>query len=271
VCGKADWCLVAADETAAICPRTESPRRCGDAGYLHKLADPTRPRETRRVVIRSRPAPPDLTALAAEYRRAATPERLAALAAQLRVRAASLDAYGVGWSSDPSAWSFPMRDATTGTVTGIRLRKPGGAKFSVRGGRESLFLPDTWTSEDGVLLVTEGATDAIAAHGIGFPLAVGRPSCAGGTAHLVALVRARTPARVVVARDNDEPGTRGAAALARVLALHCRDVRVIAPPDGVKDMRDWVAAGATRPDVDRLIHAAGVQRLTLTITAREAK
>ena len=37
VCGKFDWCLVAADKTAAICPRTESPKRCGDAGYLHRL------------------------------------------------------------------------------------------------------------------------------------------------------------------------------------------------------------------------------------------
>ena len=59
VCGKADWCLVAADGTAAICPRTESPRRCGDAGFLHRLADTPRRREPRRVIIRSCPTPPD--------------------------------------------------------------------------------------------------------------------------------------------------------------------------------------------------------------------
>jgi DNA primase len=163
-----------------------------------------------------------------------------------------------------------MRDPTTGRVTGIRLRKPDGAKLAIRGGREALFLPDTLT-DDEVLLVAEGATDAIAAHGIGFPLAVGRPSCTGGTAHLVALVRDRKPGRVVIARDNDEPGLRGAEALARVLVLHSCNVRVIAPPDGAKDLREWIAAGATRSDLDRRIHAADVRRLNITITSRGPK
>lgn len=44
VCGRFDWCLIAADETAAICPRTESPKRAGDAGFLHRLTDAPRPR-----------------------------------------------------------------------------------------------------------------------------------------------------------------------------------------------------------------------------------
>ena len=256
VCGKPDWCLIAADGTACICPRTESPRRAGDAGYLHRFADPPRPRETRRVILRPRPSPPDLTALAEDYRRAAPAERLAAFA--------------VGWAADRSAWSFPMRDPATGRVTGIRLRTADGTKFSVRGGRESLFLPDTLPADCDVLLVAEGATDAVAAHGIGFPLA-GRPSCTSGAAHLAALVRDRKPGRVVIARDNDEPGVRGAEALARLLVLHSRDVRVVAPPEGVKDVRAWVAAGATRSDLDRLIHAASVRRLNIGVTTRGAE
>jgi hypothetical protein len=267
VCGKADWCLVTADGTACICPRTESTKRCGDAGYLHRLVDTPRPRVLRRVVFRSRPAPPDLTALAGEYQRAATAERLTALAEHLHVPVASLTAFAVGWAADRSAWSFPMRDPATGTVTGIRLRKPDGTKFSVRGGREALFLPDVLTTDD-VLLVTEGATDAVAAHAIGFPLAVGRPSCTGGTTHLVALVRTVKPDRAVIVRDNDEPGVRGADSLAAVLALHCRCVCVIAPPDGVKDVRAWVAAGATRPDVEHLIRPADARRLNTTVTTK---
>ena len=42
VCGKPDWCLVTGpqgDSTAAICARVESPKRCGEAGWLHVLRD----------------------------------------------------------------------------------------------------------------------------------------------------------------------------------------------------------------------------------------
>ncbi len=158
-----------------------------------------------------------------------------------------------------------MRHPTTGRITGIRLRKPSGAKFSVRGGKEALFLPFL-TPDDEVLLITEGATDAIAAHGVGFPLSVGRPSCTGGTAHLIAMVCARKPSHLVIACDNDAPGIRGGEALTRVLALHCRNVRVISPPKGFKDLRDWIAAGATKPDLEELIRAAEVRRVKLTIS-----
>ena len=268
VCEKTDWCLVAADKTACICPRTESAKRCGDAGFLHRLANAPRPCGPRRVILRPTTAPPDLSLLAAGFREAATPDRLAALAAELGVGPASLTAFGVGWAAGYPAWAFPMTDPTTGTVTGIRLRPPVGRKFSVTGGKESLFLPAVMSPADEVLLVCEGATDAIAAHTLGFPNAVGRPSCTGGTAHLVAAVRRHRPAGVVVVGDNDEPGMRGAEALASRLTLFCRDVRVIAPPVGVNDLRAWVAAGATRPALEHLIHAAARRRLDLSLTTK---
>ena len=39
VCHKPDWCLVAADGSAAICARVleGSVKRCGEAGWLHRL------------------------------------------------------------------------------------------------------------------------------------------------------------------------------------------------------------------------------------------
>lgn len=271
VCEKCDWCLVAADGTACICPRTESPRRCGDAGFLHRLTDAPRPDGPRRIVFPSRTAAPDLSALAAEYRAAATGERLATFAADLGVSANSLASYGVGWAARYPAWAFPMTDLTGGKVSGIRLRPPTGNKFSERGGKEALFVPDGMALDDDVLLVTEGATDAVAAHTIGFLNAVGRASCTGGTAHLVALVRLRRPPRVVVVADNDAPGIRGAETLAPALALHVRDVRVVAPPGGTKDVRAWVAAGATRNDLEQLIHAAAPRRLNLRVTTKETK
>ncbi len=193
-----------------------------------------------------------MTLPAVQYQHVATTASLTALAAELGLTTAGLTAYGVGWAASYPAWSFPMRDPTTGRVTGIRLRPPVGTKFSATGSREALFMPDTMTTDE-VLLILEGESDAVAAHGIGFNNAVGRPHCQGGTAHIIALVRLHKPARVVIVRDNDEPGVRGADALASTLALYSRDVRVIAPPAGAKDVREWVATGATRHAPEHLI------------------
>jgi hypothetical protein len=270
VCGKADWCSIAGDKTACVCMRVESNTRTKNGGFLHRLTDDVRPRGPRRIVFPTRAALPDLTTLAAGYKEAATIDRLIAFAAQLGVSVSSLTAFGVGWAASYPAWSFPMTDPATGAVTGIRLRPPIGRKFSVTGGKDSLFMPDVFT-DDGVLLITEGATDAIAAHSIGFLNSIGRPSCAGGTAHLVTLVRHRRPARVVVVRDNDEPGIQGAETLASTLALYARNVRVIAPPEGTKDMREWVAAGATRDHLEQHALVADVRRLNFTDKTKDTK
>jgi DNA primase len=101
---------------------------------------------------------------------------------------------------------------------------------------------------------------------MGFAGAVGRPSCTGGTKLLVELVRLRRPAHLVVAADGDVPGQRGADNLASVLLAYAPTVRVIAPPDGVKDMRAWLRAGGTRQDVERTIEAAPVRRLRIRAT-----
>lgn len=81
-------------------------------------------------------------------------------------------------------------------------------------------------------------------------------------------MRDRKPTRVVIVRDNDEPGVQGADALARVLVLYSRDVRVVAPPKLVNDLREWVATGATRADVEQLIRAAGVRLLNINTRAK---
>jgi hypothetical protein len=237
---------------------------------LHRLVDTPQLQERRRVVIRAQHAPADLTALAIEYQRAMTEARLTALAAKLGVHVESLTAFGVGWAARYGAWSFPMRDPKAGAVIGIRLRKPDGSKFGIKGGKEALFMPDILL-DDSMMLIAEGATDAIAVHGIGFPISVGRPSCMGGMQQIVAIVRARKPARVVIVRDNDEPGIRGAEALARVLALQSRNLRVIAPPCDFKDLRAWVAAGANRSDLEKLITAANEWRLNLDISMKGSR
>lgn len=268
ICERFDWCSTSRDGAVAICMRVGSSKPTKNGGFLHRLMDVTTPRPPRPVFLSIKSTPPDLSLLVMSLRQAATVEQLAALAARLGVSGASLTAFQVGWSHNDDAYSFPMFDPRTGPACGIRLRGLNGSKWATRGSNEGLFMPRDLDASNDTLLVVEGASDAIAAYDIGFPNAVGRPSCTGGVPHVVALVRAQRPATVVIVRDNDEPGVRGAETLASTLTLHCRDVRVIAPPAPAKDMRDWVAAGATRADLEQRIQAAYVRRLNMHSTPK---
>jgi hypothetical protein len=153
------------------------------------------------------------------------------------------------------------RPRDRGRVVASGFARRAGAKFAVRGGREGLFTPATLSATNCWSRRARPTPSRPTASAT--PLAVGRPSCTGGAAHLVALVRDRKPARVVVARDTTNRAPAGPTRCVSALS-HCRDVRVIAPPDGVKDVRAWTAAGATRADLDELIRAAAPRRLNLT-------
>ena len=263
VCGKPDWCAVSVDGGAVLCQRVESAQRVGEGGWLHRLKG--RPRQERRRVRSIRLSSggavrEDLARLAEEYRRAADPGRLYQFACSLGLSVTSLCQLGVGWSADHRAWSFPMCDAGC-VVLGIRLRRPNGFKFAVKGGSEGLFLPAAAGDEFSPLYVCEGPTDVAAVLDMGFPNVVGRPSCTGGVKLLVELVRRRRPSEVVIVGDGDEPGRRGAGNLASVLAAYAPAVRLVAPPAGVKDARDWLRAGGGRKDVELAIQAAPVRAL----------
>jgi DNA primase len=159
-----------------------------------------------------------------------------------------------------------MKDAA-GKVRGIRLRLPSGKKFSVTGGKEGLFLPDNLSemlSGGEPLLITEGPTDCAALLDFRFA-AIGRPSCTGGVALIVDLVRQRASKETIIVADGDAPGQRGAETLASILVAYARSVRVVTPAAGTKDVRDWKERGATRADVQALIDADGGRRLTVRV------
>jgi hypothetical protein len=199
--------------------------------------------------------------LAERCRQAARPEALTRLADGLGLSAESLRRLGVGWFNRyGGCWSFPMRSAS-GQAVGIRLRRPDGRKLTARGGHDGLFLPEG-LADGGRLLVTEGPTDCAALLDLGFH-AVGRPSCTGGIKLLVELVGQQRPAELVVVADGDGPGQRGAEALAAVLVAYAAAVRVIAPPVGIKDAREWRRRGATAVDVLAAIDAAPARRLAV--------
>jgi hypothetical protein len=267
ICRKPDWCLYAGpegDPTAAICARVESSRRCGEAGWLHRLRDDWR--LTRQVVrsisIFPRAGRPDLYRVFVACQSAVRPEQLDRLARALGLSTGSLRQLGIGWCAAYRAWSFPMRDAA-GKLLGIRLRREDGGKFAVKGSREGLFLPEGNSEQSETLFVCEGPTDTAALLDLGFGNVAGRPSCTGGVRLLAELVQHRKPAAVVIVADNDGPGHLGADKLASVLACYAPTVRVIAPPAGIKDARAWLRAGAQRQDVEHLPVAAPARRLTV--------
>ena len=261
ICERPDWCLLAADGGAAICTRVESSKKCGDAGWLHRLRDDAR--QPARRFVRSIPLTTtssfDFAALSRQFQEAAAPIALDHLARQLGLSVASLHALGIGWNG--WAWSFPMTNVAR-DVLGIRLRRPDGGKLSVKGGKEGLFLP-TLAGTDSRLLICEGPSDTASLLDMGFVNVAGRPSCLGGIKLLVELVRERKPDQVIVVADGDEPGRRGAESLASILAVYVPAVRVVAPPDGIKDARAWLRAGATRNDLEAMIDAASERRLTM--------
>lgn len=255
VCGKRDWCLVSADGTAAICPRVESKKQCGEAGWLHVLAE--RPENAFPVSRKKDRRVEDMGEMAEQFRRAISPGGLGRIAELLGVPVESVKAFGVGWASGFQAWSFPSYNTLVGKVTGIQLRRSSGKKFSVVGSKMALYMP-TKLEDDDTLLVLEGASDAIAAHSVGFVMSVGRLNCNTGAGYVVPLICERKPARVVIVADRDEPnkfgvrvGFAGAVKMVKVFKHHCKDVRVVSPPEGVKDFRAWASAGLTRSDIER--------------------
>jgi hypothetical protein len=267
ICDHADWCLFtgpAGSPDAAICARTPSQKRCGEAGWLHRLRDDwhERPRRRRRCV--EAPADPaialgtiGLDELARNWYLALGDHLRGLLSHGLGVSTDSLHRLRVGWSAGHRASTWPMVDAS-GAVRGIRLRAADGRKWSVRGGREGLFIPVNVPIGD-VLVICEGATDCAALLDLHFDV-VGRPSCDGGVRLLIDLVCTWQPNDVVIIADSDAPGQRGARSLAARLVGYVPAVRLVIPRS--KDAREWVCSGADRLDVLDAIESAPTMTLS---------
>jgi hypothetical protein len=241
--------LVADDGTAAICARIEGPKRCGDAGWLHRLAEPVSPPPpTDQRPVR----PKDWAVEAARYAANMNADRRQTLAASLGLPVEALAAVPLlGFRQDDPAgpcFTFPETDAG-GNVVGLNRRFEGGKKRMLAGGKRGLTLPADWRDRPGPVFVVEGPTDAIAMTAAGLS-AVGRPSNSGGLTLLAELLKNLDSGRpVVIVGENDQkdngdwPGRNGAETTARALADQLnRPIRWALPPDGVKDVRSWLTA-----------------------------
>lgn len=107
-----------------------------------------------------------------------------------------------------------------------------------------------------LVYVVEGPTDAAAMRALDLEV-IGRASCLHQSRDLRERLRGR---RVVVMADNDDVGIAGANKLATYLEGFSA-AWVINPPEGVKDAREWITAGAKRGDIESIaweaIHGLG--------------
>jgi len=233
-----------------ICARVESPKRCGEAGWLHKLRDDWRNSPPPRLDPKpERPEPKrDFAAFAELCTTQLHRDALGAFAGKMGLSVGSLVRLGLGWSLEHKAFTFPMRRGSDGKVVGIRLRLRSGRKLAVKGGREGLFVPSD-TPRTGELYLPEGPTDTAALLDIGCE-AVGRPSCNGGIQHILSFIARSKYAGICVVADADAPGQQWAKVLAEKLLPYAPRVWIVTPPDGHKDVRDWVRGGATKRNID---------------------
>ncbi len=92
-------------------------------------------------------------------------------------------------------------------------------------------------------MICEGPTDTGVALDLEFDC-IGRPSCNSGSDLIVEYAAGR---HIAIIADADNVGLDGAERLAFTLKSHCPEVVLLVPP--AKDLRAWVAEGATRQDV----------------------
>lgn len=257
VCGEDSGCVVSADGAVALCMRIPSEKEieCSGVGtcYRHKLDETV-------VDIRRLPKPKSLTPkkpprmlveILAGYAEQTRGSMIGILASSLGVTEASLKALGAVWSG--SAWAFPMRDQR-GVIVGIRYRGKG-AKWSEMGSKSGLFYRLPWRHSGRVYSV-EGPTDCAAMLDLGVCV-VGRPAAMGCEDWVAAMTVGR---ELVIIADRDKTrtapngakvnaGLDGAERLKAACAPTAKWVRVIRPPAGCKDVRDWAKRGKLTTDV----------------------
>jgi hypothetical protein len=233
----------------AICPRVESDRKIGDAGWLHRRDGAEPDRVILREAMRHTPPMRDFNGDWSAALRARTDDDMAALAHALKLPLPTVGTVDVGawrWRShgDEAAtgWCFAMR-GEAGALIGLKVRTFDGRKLCATGSRLGLIYGKAFDPGKPTLVVTEGESDLMVAASWGLN-AVARPGCKAATQTVAALSRGK---RVMLITDNDEAGRNGAEALRQAIEPRAKEVVMVTPP--VKDLRAWAQAGATKADL----------------------
>jgi len=125
---------------------------------------------------------------------------------------------------------------------------PKGPKIPYR-------LPELLVAEHNTVLIVEGEKDADNLAALGLLATTNSGGAEKWTADLNQYFKGR---EVYILPDNDEPGERHAKQVSENLSGIAREIRVVRlpglPPKG--DVSDWLDAGGTVEDLDRLMKAA---------------
>ena len=140
-----------------------------------------------------------------------------------------------------------------------RRPKPGGGwDWSVKGVRVVPYrLPELLAEPTLPIVVAEGEKDCENLTRIGVLATCNAGGAGKWTAEHSAFLRGR---RVVVLADNDEAGRNHAQQVAQSLHNIAESVRIVELPglSGKGDASDWIAAGGTNDELQRLAEAASV-------------
>jgi hypothetical protein len=259
ICTKPDFCLLSRDGQHAGCTRTQAGcdrdhhgreiMVCREIPTYRFTVDSSvgrsvslEPADERQVYINA-------GAIHRQCVKAIATEQIHELACDLGVAVEALEIMGCGWHKQEQAYSFPMYDHAA-KIIGIRLRKPDGRKYAVRGSKQGVFLPVGAFPRDDVAIFVEGPTDAAALVTLGIENVFGLPSISVLSEFVRKAVRFDDRNREwIYLADADAPGQEAAARFAAALVHAGCPGKVIVPPGGHKDMRAWLNAGATRAKV----------------------
>ena len=280
VCGSDHACTVSTDGAVALCLRVSAgcmTRRDGSKveakngmGFLHAIGKSTGDKAIRVTAKDDHLTVTECRAMQRSFETAVNSAKLAKVAAELGVQEKTLRLFGIGHCEKSGAWTFPMFDGKR-RICGFRTRDASGAKRSIRGSRNGLFIPADYEAfstdffEGGplLLLLPEGPTDAATAAELGFR-AIGRPSNMGGADQLRELLASEKDRQeVVIIADHDPvkwlpdgtpfvPGWEGALSLAGKILSLCDVLKIMRPPGNLKDIRKWMQDGG-RPEVFRAL------------------
>ena len=235
-CGRPDWCLIRNDGKACICSRDDRGKKRGTAGWLHYVKSGVRkmPPKTQKVYLNATQVQGYIDSISTAGNAAAIEREAKALGLSLE----SVIQMQARYDSAKTALVFPMFGHTL-RPTGCRFRASNGKKWSLKGGREGVFISRGFRP-DRPVFIAEGPTDSAALVKAGLGNVLGRPNCSGGGPIIRRLLERWSDSPVVIVADPDKPGIGGAVALADVLP---NPTVVITGPT---DIREFVSTSSVQ-------------------------
>lgn len=249
ICHHPDWCLMDPQGGAVICARIQngSIKRCGQAGWLHIIdRDKFNPKRWTKM---NKPTI-DFTSKVEQYRHGLRQHREKARVITNSIGIQLRTAYDYDCGFDGRALTIPMHAANHMPI-GIQRRFLDGTKRMVRGSKVGIFRP--WFPPCGQspsYLICEGFSDtATASELVGNQYhCIGKLNYNSGNdviRELLSLARKKAEVVLLCDRDENDVGVMGAIGTAMAIQDLCWSIRILSPPPGVKDVRDWRRQGLT--------------------------